>query len=1037
MSINKGIPIQEGEIAMPQFDDLTRSNTTSADSANLHPSTRNANSHGAQWKIRNGCLIFAICLGLALSGCDGDSAPAATTAGTTITTTGAAVKGPLDCSAQGSVIARGAGGKTATGSTPSVGSFSADMTGLTFPVTVTVSGCMDTITGATQDFGLSTMVMDATQTVINATPVSTLAVATAKAARVGGGAITPADLNAAVATVLRVFGLSASFPNPVTGVFNTVADITNLVVASEAVSEVIKRSATATPGGASTANIIASFAADLADGALDGVAPAGVPIPVPVATAGGIKGNLMAKVFDEVAAGNIAVHQVDPLTGVVLNTLPSNSLLSAIAAQASATTGTAVTAASIHPATTATSINARPPARPVIALTGANPLIIAQGFTFTDPGSMVTDNVDTGLTATVTGAVNTATVGTYTLTYNVSDTAGNAATTATRTVNVTDQTAPTVTAPAAITVAAVDGTGTVATNTAIAAFLNGATATDNVDTTSTVTHNGPTKFPLGATTVTFSSTDAAGNTGTATAVVTVTDQTAPTVTAPAAITVAAVDGTGTLATNATITVFLAGGSATDNVDTALTVTNNAPTLFPLGTTTVTFSSTDAAGNTGTATSTVTVADQTAPMITLLGANTLTVAQGSTFTDPGSTVRDNVDTGLTATATGTVNTATVGTYTLTYHVSDAAGNAATAVTRTVNVVVFPTVSIAPASVLEGSGGGTTNLNFTVTLSTASTTNVSVNYATSDGTALSTSDYTATTATLTISAGQTTGTITVLVNADTTFEPNETLTLTLSNPTNATLGTAVAIGTILNDDVGGMNDTGVTKWGDATRYPLAAKQTLFPGQDADHGRDAQAKAGTLVKMGGSSNANQGFDFTKLDAAGQPLPNQAAIYTTTPWDCVQDNVTGLMWEVKTTTPNSLRNKNNVYTWYNSTGVNDGGNAGTPAATPACSTGGSCDTEKYVAAINAAGLCGFHDWRLPKKEALDSIMDYGVVASNTPKIDAAYFPNTVFGPYRSASTYAGNTANAWDVYFGQLYDLTDRKAWNGVYIRLVRGGL
>jgi len=187
------------------------------------------------------------------------------------------------------------------------------------------------------------------------------------------------------------------------------------------------------------------------------------------------------------------------------------------------------------------------------------------------------------------------------------------------------------------------------------------------------------------------------------------------------------------------------------------------------------------------------------VIALIGANPLTVAQGSVFTDPGSTVTDNVDTGLTATVTGNVNTAVVGTYTLTYNVSDAAGNAATAVTRTVNVTA-PTgsISIAPASVVEGSGGGTTNLVFTVTLSATSASAVSVDYTTSDGTALAASDYTATTATLTIPAGSTSGTITVLVNADTTFEPNETLTLTLSNPTGATIATAAATGTITNDD-----------------------------------------------------------------------------------------------------------------------------------------------------------------------------------------------------------------------------------------------
>jgi len=356
-----------------------------------------------------------------------------------------------------------------------------------------------------------------------------------------------------------------------------------------------------------------------------------------------------------------------------------------------------------------------------------------------------------------------------------------------------------------------------------------------------------------------------------------------------------------------------------------------------------------------------------------------------------------------------------------------------ITGTITNDDFPTVSIADVSVLEGSTQGTTNMNFTATLSGASAVDVTVDYVTADGTALSASDYTATTATLTIPAGQTTGTITVLVVADITkFESNETLTLTLSNPTAATLGTAVATGTILNDDAGGLNDTGITLWGDAVSNTLAVTQALFPGQDADKGRDANPATNS------NADGKAGFSFTKLDSNGVALTNQAAVYGTTPWDCVQDHVTGLMWEVKTTTASSLRNKSNVYTWYNSTGVNDGGNAGVAAAIPACNTGGSCDTEKYVAAVNALTganrLCGFTDWRLPKVGELYSIVDHGIAFPATV-IDTGYFPNTVNSWYWSASPYAAFAPVAWVVDFGVGGDLVNGKAGsNGV--RLVRGG-
>ncbi|PCH99900.1 MAG: hypothetical protein COB79_06460, partial [Zetaproteobacteria bacterium] len=432
----------------------------------------------------------------------------------------------------------------------------------------------------------------------------------------------------------------------------------------------------------------------------------------------------------------------------------------------------------------------------------------------------------------------------------------------------------------------------------------------------------------------------------------------------------------------------------------------------------------------TVTRTVNVTDQTSPVIVLTGANSITIAQGSTYVDAGSSVTDNVDAGLSATVTGTVNAATVGAYTLTYNVSDAAGNAAATVTRTVNVVAIPpTLSIASASVAEGSTLGATSLNFTVTLSAASTSTVTVSYTTSDATALSTTDYTAANTTLTISAGNTVGTITILINADTSYEANETLTLTLSNATVATIATASATGTILNDDIGGLNDTGITTWGNATVNSLTTIQTLFPNQDADRGRDSVVG---LVKTGGGK---AGFDFSKLDGTGQPLTNQAATYAATPWSCVQDNVSGLMWEVKTTIASSLRNQNNVYTWYNTDPYTNGGTTGAVAAVPACSTGGLCDTEKYVAAVNAVGLCGFSDWRLPKEEALRSIVDYSV-AWPGPTIDISYFPNAKGSWYWVASPFAGTVTSAWYLDFGA------GNAANGsknvaTYVRLVRGGL
>ena len=99
----------------------------------------------------------------------------------------------------------------------------------------------------------------------------------------------------------------------------------------------------------------------------------------------------------------------------------------------------------------------------------------------------------------------------------------------------------------------------------------------------------------------------------------------------------------------------------------------------VGTYTITYSATDGT-NTGTATRTVTVVDTTAPIINVLGDNPATVEMGSTYTDAGATA----DGGETVTPSGTVETSTVGTYTITYSATDAEGNTGTA-TRTVTVV----------------------------------------------------------------------------------------------------------------------------------------------------------------------------------------------------------------------------------------------------------------------------------------------------------------------------------------------------------------
>ena len=95
-------------------------------------------------------------------------------------------------------------------------------------------------------------------------------------------------------------------------------------------------------------------------------------------------------------------------------------------------------------------------------------------------------------------------------------------------------------------------------------------------------------------------------------------------------------------------------------------------------------------------------------------------------------------------------------------------------------------------------GTSNADLTVTLSAAAAGNVTVNYATSDGTATQPSDYAATAGTLTFTPGQTAKTVSVAVTGDAVGEPDETLAVDLSTPGNAAIADGHGVATIVNDD-----------------------------------------------------------------------------------------------------------------------------------------------------------------------------------------------------------------------------------------------
>jgi hypothetical protein len=111
---------------------------------------------------------------------------------------------------------------------------------------------------------------------------------------------------------------------------------------------------------------------------------------------------------------------------------------------------------------------------------------------------------------------------------------------------------------------------------------------------------------------------------------------------------------------------------------------------------------------------------------------------------------------------------------------------------------PTASIVNVTANEGNAGNTP-FTFDVTLSAASGSPVTIDYATANGSAIAGTDYVAASGTLTFPVGVTSQPITVNVIGDTQVEPNRTFFVNLSNATGATILTTQATGTIVDDDV----------------------------------------------------------------------------------------------------------------------------------------------------------------------------------------------------------------------------------------------
>ncbi len=312
---------------------------------------------------------------------------------------------------------------------------------------------------------------------------------------------------------------------------------------------------------------------------------------------------------------------------------------------------------------------------PVITIIGSNPNTTEALSAYNDEGATAFDDTNKDITGAIVtvSTVNPSILGVYNVTYSVNDSAGNTAE-AVRIVNVVDTTAPIIT---------VLGANPVSVHYGDVYTDEGATAEDNYDgniTGSIITNASINTMVLGNQTVTYDVADSSGNTAHAERIVTVIDTEVPIIT---------MNGISPVDVPINTAYVDAGATALDNADgdiTANIVPNSNVNTTTLGNYSVTYDVSDISGNAAlTVTRIVRVVDITPPVITINGDNPVTLERTSPYTDAGATATDDVDGDLTSAIVvyNPVDPNTVGTYTITYDVSDGSGNSAHA-ERTVYV-----------------------------------------------------------------------------------------------------------------------------------------------------------------------------------------------------------------------------------------------------------------------------------------------------------------------------------------------------------------
>jgi|GEM_PF-2175948 len=234
----------------------------------------------------------------------------------------------------------------------------------------------------------------------------------------------------------------------------------------------------------------------------------------------------------------------------------------------------------------------------------------------------------------------------------------------------------------------------------------------------------------------------------------------------------------------------------------------------------------------------------------------------------------------------------------------------------------------------------------------------------------------------------------------------------------------------------NDTGITQWSDGVTLLSAPPiNDTHPGQDADHGRDAV----NPDKFNDDAFGQAAFDYTRIAADSRDQTFSMGVepgVRARDWACIRDNVSGLMWEIRPSTAGHYRNLLWRYTWYSNNDDTNAGSVGTHRGVSCGETLFSCNTQRYVERVNALGLCGYTDWRLPTLSELYSLGHFG--RALPPAVDPDAFPDTntlasTGAIYWSGTPSATDQDRAWRMRFHDARDSMAAKSASH-FVRLVR---